>query len=145
MSARVVKKFMEIDPTFIHAKVIEAHKSNLMHLERGCLSDHPEVNLYIRKTDGKEFKFQELKSSRGSSQLENWHLRSAQAIAATTASPILYDLLLQEYVARWNVKCGVASGTVPDCKSFNLALLNSLFCLWNSNKTLFVENPVPGF
>ena len=73
----VIRKFREIDPTFITNKVLDAHKLNMVHLEKGCLSDHPEINLYIRIKEGDDNTFQELKSAWGSSQLENWHFWSA--------------------------------------------------------------------
>jgi hypothetical protein len=142
----VVNTFHKIDPTFVTKSTLEStHQNCLHHLERGCLSDHPEVTLYLELKQGSEETFRRLKSSRGSSQQEGFHYYVRRSTAAKTVSPILYDLFLTDMTHRWNVDRAVEVNHMPEFRCYDLSLLSSIHTLYTNHQQVFTTNPVEGF
>jgi hypothetical protein len=56
--------FGEISQEFIHGGILNTHKSCSDHLEKGCLSDHPDVNLYTMVQQGSAKQLKRLRCSR---------------------------------------------------------------------------------
>ena len=82
----------------------------MTHLLNGCLSDHPDVQLYFEHEVGNAMLFKKLKCARGSSQLEGFHAHVANATSGKIMSPQMFDLLLLEdgtlialSIRTWNV------------------------------------------
>lgn len=141
----MVKTFHAVDPSFITDSMLKSvHHHCLKHLEKGCLSDHPEVNLYLELKQGSDDTFKKLKSARGSSQQEGFHFYVRQCTPAKTVSPILYDLFLADMTHRWNVDRATEVNQMPQFKCYDLALLSSIHTLWAENQELFTLNPVNG-
>ena len=142
----VVNAFHAVDPTFLNKSIMKSlHLNCLNHLEKGCLSDHPEVSLYLEIKEGSDATFKKLKAARGSSQQEGFHYYIRRGTAAKTVSPILYDLFLTDMTHRWNVDRSTEVHQMPAFKCYDLALLNSIHQLWSKNSGLFTTNPVDGF
>ena len=141
-----MKTFHAIDPTFITTSILQSiHQNCLNHLEKGCLSDHPEVTLYLEMKQGSDETFKHIKSTRGSSQQEGFHYYVRRSTAAKTVSPILYDLFLTDMTHRWNIDRATEVNHMPTFKCYDLSLLTSIYDLYSRNRQLFVSNPVDGF
>jgi hypothetical protein len=94
----------------------------------GCLSDHPDVQLYFEAHQSSG-ELPVLRCARGSSQQEGFHFHVFQSTAGKTVSPDLFDPLLCELVYRWNFDRAVASGLQEDCGCYDIMLFESLNAL----------------
>ena len=92
----VVQLFREIAPQFITKKVWKNHLNNLVHLQKGCLSDHPHVALYQEFREGDDEVFKKMKNARGTSALEGSHYHIADAIEAKRMSISLFELIFND-------------------------------------------------
>lgn len=125
--------------------MLAAHENCMIHLSRGCLSDHPDVNLYTTYSEPTLEKFAKMKCSRGSSQQEGFHFYVHNSTMAKTVSPMLYDLFLVDIIHRWNVDRAVQANILPAFHCYDFNLLNQLHALWKNNLLLFQSNPVNGY
>jgi hypothetical protein len=57
--------------------VMAVHENQMNHLYKGCLSDHPEVDLYSVEVEGTDERFMQYLCSRGNSPLEGSHFHTA--------------------------------------------------------------------
>ena len=87
--AKTGEKFFEKDAW-------EAYKSLLKHVRKGCLSDHPDINLYS-KVDGK------LKCARSTSNLEGYHSHVKRIIGQYASTSELCISILRQFNYRWNM------------------------------------------
>jgi hypothetical protein len=127
----VVESFHEIAPDLITEEVLKAHERALKHVDKGCLSDHPGVSLYCLKANGKYI------CSRGTNQCENFHSNIAESVKATSIRAEIYDLLLSDYVTRWNIDRAVGHDLNMDFNSYNLRLLWDIQNLYEKYKSRF--------
>jgi hypothetical protein len=88
--------FREIDPGFITNSVWKNHLNNLAHLEKGCLSDHPNVPLYQEFREGDDSVFKKMKTARGTSPLEGSHFHIADSVVAKRMSISLFELIFND-------------------------------------------------
>ena len=141
----VVLFFKQLDPTFITPAVLKCHESCMTHLLNGCLSDHPDVQLYFEHEVGNAMLFKKLKCARGSSQLEGFHAHVANATSGKIMSPQLFDLLLLEMVHRWNTDRAVDSNLECNLHSYDIRTLTSINLLYLKQPQLFTQAPLDSF
>lgn len=141
----VVETFREISPTFINAKVMKVHKSCMVHLKGGCLSDHPDVPLYFQMGSESDEVFQKLKCARGSSQGEGFHLHVRSAIAASVVSPVLFDYMLTDMVFRWNIDRGITCKLYSSYGCYDILMWQKIHGLYSDNLQFFKEHPLKNY
>jgi hypothetical protein len=140
----VLTTFREICPSYINDKVWKVHLNCLKHLNKGCLSDHPDVSLYFQSTINKDGVFKKMRCARGSSQLEGFHFYIANATAAKSMSAALYDRLLLDTVYRWNTDRAIAAQLQSQHHCYDPQLLESIHRLCENNKTKIRVSPLGG-
>ncbi|KAI3630374.1 hypothetical protein MIR68_011809 [Amoeboaphelidium protococcarum] len=123
----VVRFFQQMSSDFINDKVMKSHLNCMEHLRSGCLSDHPLVPLYtdVKSTSAE---LQKYRSARGSSAQEGYHRHLAKSIAATSLSPLTYEILMMDVTARWNFR---SSQFLKDSKQFYTSDLTQLMFISN--------------
>lgn len=132
----VIDLFRSIDPSFITDSVLKAHQNGLKHINMGCLSDHPEVQLYF-EVSGSDSNSPLLRCARGSSQQEGFHFYVFDSTAGKTISPQLFDPMLAELVHRWNWDRAVKAGLQGDFGCYDIELFEALHKLIKTNPQLF--------
>jgi len=74
------------------------------HIEQGCMSDHPDVELYFTDANNDH---SPLRCARGTSQLEGFHLWLRQALAGPNTSPVMAMHIILGVSHVWNNKMGI--------------------------------------
>jgi hypothetical protein len=108
------------EPLFT-ARTWKQWKLLLRHIEWGCLSDpDPSIVsiyhiLYYKKKNGLPV----YGSARGTSQLEGYHQKLRDVVAAWLCSPQMADSIIREFVYRWNLlAASTYSGLSGECTGF---------------------------
>lgn len=81
---------------FFSQRAWKEYKALLRHVQRGCLSDHPDVNLYYRVGN-------QLHCIRGTSCLEGYHYHVRKIIQQYQSTPELCIKILRMFNYRWNI------------------------------------------
>jgi hypothetical protein len=137
----VVGLFRAIDSHFITDEVLKVHQSCLRHLQKGCLSDHENVDLYFQIAPPTATTFQKLKCCRGTSQQEGFHRFVREATKMKMVSPLLYDLLLADVVHRWNMDRAFQYGLLPDFCTYSINIIDQITDVYRGNSSLFEKIP----
>jgi hypothetical protein len=139
----LLELFRDIDPTLVTDKVLNQHNRNMEHVRLGCLSDHPDVNLFLeyQKTDSKTH--ESMRICRGTSQLEGWHRHVKDGVSGQTIELALFNLQLHCLTDRWNVDAAVKCRLMPNMGIYDRVLLDDLYQLYLGNEGLFEVCPFP--
>jgi hypothetical protein len=134
----VVQSFRVYCPDFITDEVMARHKLQMEHLEKGCLSDHPDVCLYQVLKEGDALHFKLLKCARSNSPLEGFHNHSYSNIGGRPVGVLILNLIAHDVCHVWNCQ-----DDELDLNCYDISLLNSCYDAWNDNKELFCSSPLP--
>eukprot|EP00158_Paraphelidium_tribonemae_P003260 Partr_v1_DN26004_c2_g3_i1_m667 putative NA len=135
----VIKTFHAMNPQFLHKGIMEEHANVMKHLDKGCLSDTPGVNYYREDVKGK------LYCSRGTSQLEGWHLYAANSTAATVASPLMADCTSMDIAHLWNMDRSISADFAPDLDCYDVSTFVKIYQLLRKYSSRFDHDPLNGF
>jgi 3'-5' exonuclease len=92
------------------------------HIDAGCLSDNPHVDLYYTSSE----KNSRLWCARGTSSLEGWHNSLKKVLTSATVSPDTAAKLVVARVVRWNQKMGVSRRGDTEFGTMDIATLLQL-------------------
>lgn len=137
--------FKKAAPEFITPAVETSITNCLKHVDCGCLSDHPNVSLYYQIKEGSDDTYQQLRTSRGTSQLECFHRYIYSIFTGKKLSVRLFDAILMEAVFRWNSDRSVSNKLDKDWNTYSIDLVERIHNLYISNQQYFSSNPVPDF
>ena len=84
---------------FTNKEVKDVHEKILEHIARGCVSDPPGRSMYY-DLGRSESGMPNWNGTRGTSQLEGFHMHLVRAIRTWAISPELMDSLVLEFVIR---------------------------------------------
>lgn len=136
----VVETFQMLDAYFRTDRFTKTAENCFKHLERGCLSDHPEVNLYREMPGGLNSRHKKFKCARGTSQNENYHGKVVEAYGGFRMRPELFDLILMDFNTRWNINRGISYGIYQEYKVYDISLINSIWDFFQKNRRHFSPN-----
>ena len=101
----------------------EAIQNLRIHIEKGCLSDPENFNMYYNI--GSENK-PNYRTFRGTSALEGYHHHLRRMFSGFSTSPQLAHALISEFNHRWNIKQGINHRLDADFGHKNLILLETI-------------------
>ena len=106
----------------------DAVKKGEKHIQNGCLSDLPGLDLYSVSRNKKHLN-DEVHCARGTSAIEGWHKHLRRGFQGTSISPANALLLLLGKVHSWNLKIAISRRGEEDYGTHNTALLLRLMDL----------------
>ena len=118
-----------IDP-LITKKVMEVHKKQMIHITKGCVSD-PEGRPMYRIVSDKFVK--RFMCYRGTNGLEGFHFHLRAFLAALRINPKLLNVLLHEFMHRFNTKCRIRNCGEMDWGMFSHEILEQFSALIEGN------------
>ena len=101
------------------------HASIMFHAAHGCISDPPDLNMYLeigRRGDGSPI----YRCVRGTSQLEGFHHHLADVVHGWVCSPELMDAAVMEFVHRWNIDARIRANGERDFGFYDLEIMDYL-------------------
>lgn len=118
-------------------KAWNLYKSTLTHIRKGCMSDIPELNYYVRIGEDSNG-IPIFRCLRGTSALEGYHQKVRQLIRGFNVSPRFAIALLYEFIHRWNHDIDIRIlGLPPRYTNFydgwELEEDVEVACLWDEN------------
>ena len=115
---RVVETFARVEDAktglqLFTPKTWDAFKSTIVHIRKGCVSDHPaDVNYHYQigiTTEG----YPKYRCIRGTSPIEGYHHHLRMLVAQSCISPRLLISLLRCFNYRWNNDMAADNGDLP--------------------------------
>eukprot|EP00158_Paraphelidium_tribonemae_P005699 Partr_v1_DN27472_c2_g1_i3_m71918 putative NA len=143
--SEVFNAFAEISSTLITPVVVKEHSNQMKHVVKGCLSDHPEIDLNFRMPFSEDSQFTRYKTARESSALEHLHDHEFQCVKAKQCGLELADALLSNILFRWNLRAGIRAGIYSDQHTPNLGILEDICNLAAENSRWVDFAPLESF
>jgi hypothetical protein len=113
-----------------------------LHIQKGCLSDHPDIPLYYFPPGFEDIL--EFLCGRGTSPLEAYHSHANTIVSATNSSPELTEHAVREWNFRWNILMAILHRGMSDLGHFRHELVEEIRQWTKSwfDKELYADIPI---
>ena len=148
---KVIAHYREHCPSLVNTAMFrKCHEKQMKHIKKGCLSDHPDFNLYIEIQGKKENNIRNViyKTKRGSSQIETLHKHSNALIGSiSNYEYFTWSKRTEAYLSRYNIDVGIRCGLYKDFGTHNWGRLHRIRKIYEdaSLKYDFQDEYLKGF